>query len=98
MCNASDEKGLYITCMQLIDIKNAELLGQRIKTLRKEKKVSLNRISKTYSDLTSATWSRIDNAKNEAKFSSLLRIAAALDVSVVDLLKDVDFDYSFEED
>ena len=98
MCNASNDNGLYITYMQLIDIKNATLLGQRIKTFRKEKNLSLNKISMVYSDLTSATWSRIENAKNEVKFSSLLRVAAALDVSIVDLLKDIDFDYSFEED
>ena len=49
------------------------------------------------SDTTTATWSRLENGKNDIKLSSLLRVAASLNISVCELLKDIDFDYNFEE-
>jgi len=84
--------------MQLIDSKNAKLLGERVRELRQAKNISLNNLAMNNSDITSATWSRMENGKNDIKFSSLLRVAAALNISVSELLKDIPFDYSFEED
>ncbi len=45
-------------------------------------------------NVTSATWSRVENALVDVKFSTLIQISAMLEVKIDELLKDIDFDYS----
>ena len=45
-------------------------------------------------NVTSATWSRVENALVDVKFSTLIQISAMLEVKLDELLKDIDFDYS----
>lgn len=86
-----------IAYMQKIDVKNAIKLGEKVKQLRQQSGLSLNSFVMKNSDTTTATWSRLENGKNDIKLSSLLRVAAALNISVCELLKNIDFDYNFDE-
>ena len=66
----------------------------RIKTLRLQKSKSLNKFVFSKGNVTSATWSRVENALVDVKFSTLIQISAMLEVKLDELLKDIDFDYS----
>ena len=46
---------------------------------------------------TTATWSRVENGKTDVKFSSLIKIASMFNITVDELLKDLDFDYTIIE-
>ena len=60
-------------------------LGARIKKLRKEKKLTLS--SLCYKNgLEPSTVSRIEKAQVDAKLSTLLKIAEALDIKLNDLI------------
>ncbi len=76
---------------------NEELLlrfGEHIKKLRMQKKMSLNEFAFKSLLLTSATQSRIENGLVDLKFSTLIKIANALNVSPSELLNN--FDYKFK--
>lgn len=69
-----------------------------LKELREKKYKSLNQFAFDSPNLTSATISRIENANVDFKFTTLVKIAYALNMSVSELLENFDFDYSsFEE-
>lgn len=69
-----------------------------LKEQRKKKFKSLNQFAFDSSNLTSATVSRIENATVDFKFTTLVKIAYALNMSVSELLENFNFDYSkFEE-
>lgn len=80
--------------MQQSKTKNLEKLAIRIKTLRLQKSKSLNKFVFSKGNVTSATWSRVENALVDVKFSTLIQISAMLEVKIDELLKDIDFDYS----
>lgn len=80
--------------MQQSKTKNLEKLAIRIKTLRLQKSKSLNKFVFSKGNVTSATWSRVENALVDVKFSTLIQISAMLEVKLDELLKDIDFDYS----
>ena len=80
--------------MQQSKTKNLEKLAMRIKTLRLQKSRSLNKFVFSKGNVTSATWSRVENALVDVKFSTLIQISAMLEVKIDELLKDIDFDYS----
>lgn len=80
--------------MQQSKTKNLEKLAMRIKTLRLQKSKSLNKFVFSKGNVTSATWSRVENALVDVKFSTLIQISAMLEVKIDELLKDIDFDYS----
>lgn len=84
--------------MHKIDAENAFKLGERVKNLRKKTSLSLNSFVMKNSGITTATWSRLGNGKNDIKFSSLLRVAAALNLTVSELLQDIPFDYLYEDE
>ena len=77
---------------------NLKILAKRIKELRRNKNRSLNKFINENGNLTTATWSRIENAKVALKFSTLLKVAAVLKIDVIELLKDLDFDYTIEDE
>lgn len=83
--------------MQSDSRKNLIILGNRIKQLRMEKSSSLNQFVFLNSELTSATWSRIENAKVDIKFSTLIKVASSLNIKIEDLIKDLDLIYNFED-
>jgi len=75
---------------------NLNKLGLRIRNLRLNQSKSLNALVLGREDITTATWSRIENGKVNVKFSTLIEVASVLGITLDELLKDVDFSYSKE--
>lgn len=84
--------------MQQVDKENLLLFARKVKTMRLKKSKSLNNFVFNSDYLTTATWSRIENGKFDLKLSTLLRVSQMLGVTVDKLLKDVDFNYNFNEE
>lgn len=80
--------------MQEQDKKLLELFGNRLKQLREQKYKSLNNFAFNYSLVSSATISRIENANVDFKFSTLIKIANALNISASELLENFNFNYN----
>lgn len=87
-----------ITCMQQVDRNNIMKFAQRVKELRLKHSKSLNSLVFKKGGRTSATWSRVENGKNDCKLSTLIKISAVLGITVDELLKGIDFDYSLDEE
>ena len=88
-----------ITYMQReINNSNIKKIGKRVKKLRKNLKLSVNQAAMRYGGITAATWSRVENGVcNNIDFSKLIAIAKALEITVDELLKNIDFDYTIIE-
>ncbi len=71
--------------MQETDLINLQKLGDRIKTLRKTKKFTLCELCYK-NGLEPSTLSRIEQAIVEPKYLTLVKIAAAFNMSVSELL------------
>lgn len=71
-----------------------QLFGNKLKRLREEKYTSLNKFAFDNTLLTSATISRIENANVDFKFTTLVKIANALDITPGELLEGIDFKYT----
>lgn len=76
-----------ITYMKQIDEENLKKFANVVKRIRTAKSSSLNNIAFTRGGVTSATLSRIENAQVDFKFSTLLKLAFTLDVTLEELLK-----------
>lgn len=89
-----------ITYMQReINNINIKKIGERVRKLRKDLNYSVNQAAMKYGGVTIATWSRIENGIcNNVDFSTLIAISKALEITVDVLLKDIDFDYTIQED
>lgn len=70
-----------------------QLFGKKLKSLRERKYESLNKFAFDNTLLTSATISRIENACVDFKFTTLVKIANALNITPSELLQDLDFKY-----
>jgi len=77
--------------MQQIDEENLKLFGQMIKEIRLSKSTSLNKIAFSRDGVTSATLSRIENGLVDFKFSTLIRLAETLDISLIEMFKNYKF-------
>ncbi len=84
--------------MQQSDKTNLINLGKRIKELRKLQSVSLNRFVYSKGGITTATWSRIENGKFDAKFSTLVKVSGMLGIKIDELFKDLNLDYNIVEE
>lgn len=84
--------------MQRFEKENLKILGERIKTLRLKSNLSLNKFVFKYSDITTASWSRIENGLVDVKFNTLLKVSEALGIKIDELLKGVDFNYTSNEE
>jgi transcriptional regulator with XRE-family HTH domain len=84
--------------MQQIDKENLKKLGLKIKQERTKKSKSLNKFALQKGFVTPATQSRIENGLVDLKFSTLLKIAHMLETEPSALLKDIDFNYNFEDE
>ena len=85
--------------MQQIKNNNVKKIGQRIKELRQELNLSINAIAMKYGGISIATWSRIEKGEyNDVDFSTLIAISKALEITVDELLKDINFDYTIIEE
>ena len=71
--------------MQQEDFLILQHLGNRIKTLRKQKKMTLCEMCYT-NGLEPSTLSRIEQALVEPKYLTILKIAKALNISISELL------------
>jgi len=88
---------IIITRMQQKDKKALGILGNRIRKLRKETKSSLDGFISLNGGTTSASLSRVENGLVDVKFTTLLKISAALKIPLSEMLKDLEFDYSLED-
>lgn len=79
--------------MQQQDKKLLKLIGKRIKKLRTERSKSLNNFAFNECLITSATLSRVENGLVDLKFTTLIKIANALDMTPSELLEDFEFHY-----
>ncbi len=68
--------------------------AKQLKLLREAEYSSLNEFAFDNVLLTSATISRIENANVDFKFTTLIKLANALNITPSELLKDIDFKYS----
>ncbi len=69
------------------DDKILRQIGTRIKDLRVQNQKSLNQFAYASEDLTSATLSRIENGLVDFKFTTLVKIARALNMNLSDLFE-----------
>lgn len=67
---------------------NLVIFGELVRKIRSSKSSSLNNIAFSKNGVTSATLSRIENAQVDFKFSTLIKLAHTLDISLLDLFKD----------
>ena len=79
--------------MQHLNKELLHLFGEHIKTLRTKKKMSLNEFAYKSLLITPATQSRIENGLVDLKFSTLIKIANAMNITPSELLNG--FDYKF---
>ncbi len=86
-----------ITFMQYHEKENSIKLGKRIKELRVQQSESLNAFVMKRGGLTTASWSRIENGKFDAKFSTIVKVAAMLNISIEELFYGLSLDYTLEE-
>ena len=82
--------------MTCADNKNLKEFGYVVQRIRKNKSSSLNNISFSRGGVTSSTLSRIENGLVDFKFSTLLKLAHTLDVSLIELFEN--FYYSNNSD
>ena len=87
-----------ITFMQRFEKENLKILGDRIKSLRLKNNLSLNQFVFKYSEITTATWSRIENGVVDVKFNTLLKVCESLGIKIDELLADLDFNYISEDE
>ena len=83
--------------MKHIDEKNLKAFGQHVRKIRTAKSNSLNEIAFCRRGVTSAALSRIENGRVDFKFSSLLNLAHTLDVSLVDLVRDFEYEINLND-
>lgn len=84
---------ITITYMQQSKKNNLLILANRIKKLRLEQSKSLNKFCFSRGDVTSATWSRIENALVDPKFSTLIEICNMLNITLADLFCEIPINY-----
>ena len=86
--------------MKQIDDLNSNLkdFGEIVQNLRKKKSCSLNHIAFTRGSVTSATLSRIENGLVDFKFSTLLKLAYTLDVSLIELFENYHYSNIIEDE
>jgi len=77
--------------MQQNEEKTLRILAKRIKKLRTEKSKSLNAFVFEHGLITTATLSRIENGLVDVKFTTLVKLAQILEISLSDLFKDIIF-------
>ena len=87
----------YITYMQQIKKENLKILAKRIKALRERNSESLNKFCFLRGNVTSATWSRVENALVDVKFTTLVQMCGMLNIKLEELFKDINFNYSSDE-
>ncbi len=77
--------------MKQLNDNNLKSFGKVIRKIRKRKSKSLNNIAFSRGGVTSATLSRIENGQVDFKFSTLLKLAYTLDISLIELFKEYKF-------
>lgn len=85
-----------LTYMEKDEKKIIKLLGNHLKSLRENKKKSLN-IFAYENDLTTATVSRVENGLVDLKFTTLIKYAKGLEIPLENIVKQLNIDYSNNE-
>lgn len=83
--------------MQHTKTYNSVEFGKKVKAERIKFSNSLDKFIMEKGGLSTATWSRIENGKNDFKLSTIIAAAALLNTTASELLKDIDFDYNVLE-
>ena len=84
--------------MQQIKKKNMIKLGKRIKAMRISRSLNINEIVNLYGGISVANWSRIEAGKHyNIELSTLIIISKAFSITIDELLKDINFDYTIIE-
>lgn len=83
--------------MQQVKKNNSIIFGKRVKKLRLKISNSLDDFVMQRGGISTATWSRVENGKNDFKLSTIIAVASNLEVTVSKLLEGLEFDYSFIE-
>ncbi len=76
---------------------NLKEFGDIVQKIRKQKSSSLNNIAFTRGGVTSATLSRIENGLVDFKFSTLLKLAQTLDITLVELFENYTYSNNYED-
>ena len=84
-----------ITRMKQVEKDNLIAFGELVKKIRSKKSGSLNNIAFSKNGVTSATLSRIENAQVDFKFSTLIKLAHTLDISLLELFKNYKYQDEF---
>lgn len=79
--------------MQEEDKELLTLFGEHAKKIRIAKFNSLNDFALKHSMLSTATVSRVENAKSDFKFSTFIKYANAIDITPAELLENFNFKY-----
>jgi len=85
-----------ITYMQQFKKNNLIALAKRVKSLRIERCDSLNKFCFDSLNITSATWSRIENALVDPKFSTLVEVCNMLKINLSELFENLEISYEDE--
>ncbi|MDD3594088.1 MAG: helix-turn-helix transcriptional regulator [Candidatus Gastranaerophilales bacterium] len=83
--------------MQQNDKKLLQAFGKHLKKKRIKIGTSLNSLMFNKGGTTSATLSRIENGLVDFKFSTLVKISAAMEIPLAKLLEDFDYKYEIQE-
>ncbi len=89
---------ITITYMQQVKSENLKKLAKRIKELRVAQSKSLNKFVFSKGNVTSATWSRVENGLVDVRITTLVQMASMLGMRIDELLMGVDFNYSQQDD
>ncbi len=91
------KKFATITYMKQQDRHNLIEFGKHVQNIRKRKSGSLNNIAFSRGGVTSATLSRIENGLVDFKFTTLLKLAHTLDVSLDELVSKFAYKNSIDQ-
>lgn len=83
--------------MQQVEKEILQKFGEEIKRLRKSQSSSLNKFSFERGGITSASLSRIENGLVDFKFTTLVKLAYALNISLSELFESFDYEYTIDD-
>ncbi len=86
-----------ITFMQHVNKNNSIIFGKRVKELRLQFSHSLDDFVMQRGGISTATWSRVENGKNDFKLSTIITVASHLETTVSKLFEGIDLDYNILE-
>ena len=87
-----------ITYMQQVDKENSIKFGLRVKEIRESMALSMNELYLQKGGKTIPTLSRVEKGCGDPKLSTLIKISSVLNLTIDELVKGIDFDYTIVEE